>query len=529
MKRNYIFMRAFSTVSSLTMVSRLMGLFRDILFAAYLGAGIIADAFLIAFLFPNIFRRLFAEGAFTAGFVPLFNTVLKKEGQKEAIRFVEEVFSLLVCILLIFIIIVIILMPLLIIIIAPGFLSIPNQIEYTTDLARITFPYLFFISLVSLQSGVLNAFGRFASAAATPIILNLTLILSLVFAIINDFNIAVTLCWGLLVTGLLQFLWLHHFIRSLDISIKFIKPRFNERIKLLLQKILPLAFGAGLYQINLIVDKLIATLVSAGAVSWLYFADRINQLPIGVVGVGIGVALLPLLSKKIQDGENEQAIESQNRAIELGLMLSIPASIGIFILSFPIVSTIFERGLFSPLDRNAVASALAAFSSGLPAYILIKSIVPGFFSRHDTSTPFKIASLCMIVNILLNLLLMHPFGHIGIALATSLSSWLNAMLLAYILIKRKHLKLDKLFYFRLPRIIFSSLVMAGIVFISLKCFVNEFVIFYDINKPMVMDELKRTFHLTVLILIGLISYAISLILSGGININELKVFIKQKK
>ena len=529
MKRTYLFMRAFTTVSSLTMVSRLIGLLRDILFAAHLGAGIVADAFLIAFLFPNIFRRLFAEGAFTAGFVPLFNSVLKKSGEEEAIRFVEEVFSLLVCILLVFISIIIIAMPLLIIIVAPGFLSIPNQIEYTTELARITFPYLFFISLVSLQSGVLNAFGKFAAAASTPIILNVTLILSLVFAIMNNFNIAITLCWGLLITGLFQFLWLYKFLRNLGISIKFIRPRFTQRIQVLLKKILPLAFGAGLYQINLIVDKLIATLVSAGAVSWLYFADRVNQLPIGVVGVGIGVALLPLLSQKIQSGEAEQALESQNRAIELGLMLSIPASIGIFILSFPIISTIFERGLFSSLDRDAVATALIAFSTGLPAYILIKAIVPGFFSRHDTSTPFKVAALCMVVNILLNIILMYPFGHVGIALATSLSSWLNAILLAFILNKRKQLILDDRFYYRVPRIIFSSAVMGGVVFLSLKYFLSEFGIFYDINNPMLIDEFRRTLLLILLILIGLISYASSLILTGGLNMNEFKNLTARNK
>ena len=261
----------------------------------------------------------------------------------------------------------------------------------------------------------------------------------MLFSVATGADVARALVWGVSLAGVIQFLWLTWRIRAVGMPLGLIRPRLSPRVRQLLLRILPVVFGASLYQLNLLIDKIIATLVAVGAVSWLYFADRVNQLPLGVIGVGIGVALLPMLTRSIQGGYEVDALATQNRAIEISLVLTLPATAGLLALAEPITAVLYERGAFTPADRQAVGAALAAFAAGLPAYVLIKALVPGFFGRQDTATPVKISVFAMVVNIVLNIILMRPFGHVGIALATAIAAWLNAGLLGYVLVRRGHL------------------------------------------------------------------------------------------
>jgi putative peptidoglycan lipid II flippase len=451
-------LRAVTTVGSYTLLSRITGFARDILIAAYLGAGAAADTFFIAFQFPNLFRRLFAEGAFAAAFVPVFSGLLEKEGRARALEFAEEAMGALAALLALFSAAMIATMPWIIPVIAPGFVE-TGEMDRATELARIAFPYLFFISLVSLQSGVLNALDRFAAAAATPILLNLTLIAFLLTAVGLNGEPAIFLAVGVSAAGVIQFAWMWAACRRAAARLKLVRPRLSREVKDVLKRMAPLALGVGVYQINILINNALATLVSAGAVSWLYFADRVNQLPLGVVGVAVGVALLPMLSRQIQAGDEAAAMSNQNRAVEISLLLTLPAAVGIAMLAGPIAATLFERGAFTATDREATAAALAAFSFGLPAYVLVKALAPGFFSRYDTATPVKISVVALVANVVFALVLMRFFGHVGIALATSLSAWINTAALAVVLMRRRHFRIDARLKRRLPRIILATAVM----------------------------------------------------------------------
>lgn len=514
-------LRAFATVSGMTLISRVTGFVRDILVAGVLGAGLVADAYLIAFQFPNLFRRLFAEGAFSAGFVPIFSEKLERDGRSAARQFAEEAFAVLALSVLVLVLVMMIIMPVALFAIAPGFDRIPGQMERATELARLAFPYLFFISLVSLQSGVLNALDRFAAAAATPILLNLTLIAAVSFAVTTGIEPAFALSLGVSLAGVIQFAWLTWRVRAAGLPIRWVRPRLTPQVKTLLRRILPVVFGASLYQLNLLVDKIIATLVAVGAVSWLYFADRVNQLPLGVIGVGIGVALLPMLSRAIQAGRETEAANAQNRAIEISLTLTLPAAAGILVLAGPIAAVLYERGAFTSTDRDAVAAALAAFAGGLPAYVLIKALAPGFFGRQDTATPVKISAFAMVLNIALNLILMRPLGHIGIALATALAAWVNAGLLAWVLYKRGHWLPDERLRHRLPRIVLSCGVMSAVVLVGMTVLSAFAGPLFGTPGQAAGDELPRAVGLAVLIGCGGATYAISLLVSGGAAMSDL--------
>lgn len=467
-------LRAFATVGSYTLLSRSTGFARDILTAAYLGAGAAADAFLVAFQFPNLFRRLFAEGAFSSGFVPIYARLLQRKGVDEARAFADAAYSLLAIVLVIFCLIMMLAMPWVLLLIAPGFKEIPGQIDRATELARIAFPYLLFISLVSLQAGVLNAAGKFASAAAVPVFLNLSLISFLLGAVFFDGDVARALAWGVPAAGLIQFLWLKFHTGRAGVAIAFRRPQLTPEVRDLLGRMLPVAFGAGIYQLNLVINNILATVTAVGAVSWLYYADRVNQLPLGVVGVAIGVALVPLLTRQIEAGNAEAALANQNRAIEVCLLLTLPAAVGIGILAEPITATLFQRGAFQAKDRDAVSAALMAFSSGLPAYVLNKALTPGFFARHDTSTPVKISAAALVSNVLLSLALIGPLGHVGIAVATSVSAWINVAALAFVLWRRGQLKADARLLARTPRLVAAAAVMAAALAGGLTAIVAQF-------------------------------------------------------
>jgi putative peptidoglycan lipid II flippase len=452
--------RSIATVGSLTLVSRLLGFVRDILIAALLGAGPLADAFFVAFKLPNFLRRLFAEGAFNAGFVPMFARTLEGEGRAAAKAFAEQAQAIQVAVLIPLVLAAIAAMPWVIALMAPGFELGSIRYEGAVEFSRITFVYILFIALVALYGGVLNSLGRFAAAAAAPIVLNLCLIAALTLSALWLDAPAHALAWGVAAAGLLQFLWLRLAVAREDMAPALRRPRLSPEIKRLFWLILPGAIGAGVAQINLFIDVVLASLLPPGAVSYLYYADRVNQLPLGVIGVAVGTALLPLMARQLRAGQVAHAMHSQNRALELALLLTVPAAVALVVLCGPIVSVLFERGAFGGADARATSAALAAYALGLPAYVLIKVLTPGFFAREDTRTPVKIAIVCLISNVVIALALIWSLAHVGIALATALSAWLNAGLLARGLRRDDLLQPDAQLKRRLPRIVAASLAMA---------------------------------------------------------------------
>jgi putative peptidoglycan lipid II flippase len=458
--RHVTLVRSIATVGSLTLVSRLLGFVRDILIAALLGAGPLADAFFVAFKLPNFLRRLFAEGAFNAGFVPMFARTLEGEGRAAAKAFAEQAQAIQLAVLAPLVLLMIAAMPWVILVIAPGFE--PGSVRYdgAVELSRITFVYILFIALVALYGGVLNSLGRFAAAAAAPVALNLCLIGALLLSALWLDAPARALAWGVAAAGLLQFLWLRLAVRSADMALELRRPRLSPQIKRLFALILPGAIGAGVAQINLFVDVMIASLLPPGAVSYLYYADRVNQLPLGVIGVAVGTALLPLMARQLRAGQTAHAMHNQNRALELVLLLTVPAAAALIVLCQPIVSVLFERGAFGPEASRATGAALAAYALGLPAYVLIKVLTPGFFAREDTRTPVKIAIVCLIANVVVALSLIWWLAHVGIALATAFSAWLNTCLLARGLRRDGLLQPDDQLKRRVPRILGVSAAMA---------------------------------------------------------------------
>ncbi len=460
-------LRSVATIGSYTLVSRVMGFLRDVLTAAILGAGPVADAFFVAQRLPNLFRSLFAEGAFSAAFVPLFAGTLAAQGRERARIFAEDALAVLLAALVIFVIAGEIFMPALMHLMAPGFGDDPAKFALAVDLARITFPYLLFIALVALQGGVLNSVDRFAAAAATPTLLNMFLIGALLLMRRYHWHDGRALAWAITAAGLAQFLWLMFSCARAGLALRLPRPRLTADVRRTLAIMGPGALGAGMTQINLMISTALASFLPGGSVSYLYYADRLNQLPLGVVGIAVGTAILPPLSRHLRLGEDEAAAATQNRGLELALLMTLPAATALVVLAHPILAVLFQRGAFGAADTAATAAALAAYALGLPAFVLIKVLAPAFFARQDTATPVKIALAAMAVNLILTLLLMQFLAHVGIALATSIAGWVNALTLLSLLIRRRHFALDRRARRSLPRIAAAAFGM-GLVLTLLR-------------------------------------------------------------
>ncbi|MBK8908446.1 MAG: murein biosynthesis integral membrane protein MurJ [Rhodospirillales bacterium] len=513
-----LLLRSIATVGGLTMVSRLFGFARDILIAGALGAGPVADAFFVAFKFPNLFRRLFAEGAFTAAFVPLFAGKLETDGKEAARRFAEQTLAVLVWALALIVAVMEIAMPVAMLVFAPGFVADPAKFDMTVLFARITFPYLLFVSLTSLYAGILNSLGRFAAAAATPILLNLCLIAAiLAFAPLLP-TPGHALAWGVPVAGAVQLAWLVANCRAAGVSLRLRRPQMTPQVATLLRRALPVAIGAGIYQINLLVDTVIASLLPSGSVSFLFYADRVTQLPLGVVGVAVGTALLPLLSRQVRAGNDAAAQHSQNRALEFSLFLTVPAAVALVVLAEPVVMVLFQRGAFDAEETAKTAAALAAFAAGLPAFILIKALTPGFFAREDTATPVKIAAAAAAVNVALCVALMGPLQHVGIAAATAASSWMNAGLLAFMLHRRGHLHIDDRLRRRLPRTLGSTALMAVVLYGMMAATAG----WLD------SDALQRTLALAAVVAAGLAAFAATAQVSGAGGLDDIRGMLRAR-
>ena len=511
-------LKSIATVGGYTLISRFLGFARDILIAAMLGAGPVADAFFVAFKLPNFFRRLFAEGAFNAAFVPLFSRRLASDGLQAAQIFATSVLSVMVAFLFVFVTLLQIGMPFLMYGFAPGFTDDPAKFQLAVELTRITFPYLLFISLVSLLGGVLNSLGRFAAAAATPIILNIVLIGALVGATPYLPTAGHALAWGVAVAGAAQFVWLAVACHRAGMPLPLRWPRLTPGVRRVLRLMLPGAVGAGVVQINLLIDIVIASILPTGAVSYLYYADRVNQLPLGVVGIAIGTALLPLLSRQLREGATDEARNSMNRGIEVALLLTVPAAAALLVIAEPIITVLFQRGQFSADTATATGQALMAYAVGLPAYVLVKVLAPGYFAREDTATPVKIAIVCVAVNVVLNLVLIQFLGHVGIALATAASAWLNAFLLAAILRKRGHHRFDGRLRDKSVRIVLASALMAGSLWLAMVFIGSAF----DAAAPL------RIGALAALIAGGLGVYAGLAVVTRAVVLSDLKSMLSRK-
>lgn len=457
-------LRKIASVGGWTLASRVLGFVRDMLTAQILGTGAVADAFFVAFRLPNNFRALFAEGAFNAAFVPMFAGKLAQEGREAARRFAEQILSVLLASQLILLVLFLAIMPWFMHLYAPGFASDPAKFALTVEFTRITFPYLLFVVLFSLNGAVLNSIGRFAAPAAAPILLNLCFIGALVWLTPVLPTAGHALAWGVLAAGAAQFLYLAFDSRLGGMSLGLpVIPRVTPEVRQFLRVLGPAALGAGVVQINLFMDTLIASLLPTGAVSYFYYADRLNQLPLGVIGIAIGTVLLPELSRRLKVGDAASALSIQNRALELSLLLTLPCAAAFLVAGEPIIRVLFQRGEFTALATEQSARALMAYALGLPAFVLLRSLLPGFHARGDTATPVKVAACAMIANVGLKLAMMGPLGVTGIALATSLSAWANVAGLGGLLVHRGLLSFDPRFRRALPRVLGITAAMAAVM------------------------------------------------------------------
>ncbi len=499
-------LRSVATVGSYTLVSRLLGFVRDILTAAILGAGPVADAFFVAQRLPNLFRSLFAEGAFSAAFVPLASGALA-EGGKPAVRdFAEEAFAVLFAALLVFVLLGEIFMPMVMSVVAPGFGADPAKFELVVTMARITFPYLLFISLTALQGGLLNTVDRFAAPAATPILLNLFLIAGLLSMAWFGRGEGQVLAWALSAAGVAQFCWLMASCIRAGVGLRLRLPRLTLRVRETLKIMGPGVFGAGVTQINLLISTALASLLPGGSVSYLYYADRLNQLPLGVVGIAVSTAILPPLSRQVRLGDTEGAAATQNRGVELALLLTLPAAAALVVLAQPILAVLFERGAFGPTETAATAAALAAYATGLPAFVLSKVLAPGFYAHRNTRTPVRIAVAAMLLNLGLTVVLMQFLAHVGVAIALSVSGWMQALALLILLARHGHFRLDQRARSTIPRIAAATIGMS-LILVALRLV---------LAPAMSGSAMLRLAALAAMIAAGLLSFA-GLALAFGVT------------
>ena len=451
--------RSFFTVSSYTALSRVLGFIRDILIAKYLGSTVTADAFFVAVRLPNFFRRVLAEGAYSAALIPVFSgVVIDSKDDQEAADFVENTMSLLLFVTVSLTIIFYFGMPYIIQILAPGFSDNKEAFDLAVHFGKIIFPYLIFISLVAHFTSIMNVHGKFAAGSLAPSILNISFILSLFILTPQLPSAGHALSYGVLIGGLFQFILMYRAV------LNFYRPRIklpaiNARMKKFFVLFLPGIVGSGVIQLNIIVGTIIASLLPIGAISHIYYADRLNQLPLAIFGIAMGIVLLPSLSNAIKKNNQDEIQTTQNRSLEFCLFISIPSAIGLYILSKPIIHILFERGAFLSEDTFYTSNVLSMFALGLPAYILIKVLVTCFFAREDTKTPLYVSIVSVAVNVVLSLILIQSMREMGIALATTISAWLNILLLYAILKIRDNIILDSQLISHGIKIVICAIIM----------------------------------------------------------------------
>lgn len=429
------------TVGGFTLLSRITGFIRDIILAAILGAGPVADAFFVALRLPNHFRAIFAEGAFNAAFVPSYARIREQNGAQRAALFADRVFTLLLASQILLLAVALVFTPAVLDVLAPGFRKDPGRFTLAVELTRITFPYLLLITLVTLYGGILNALQRFAAAAAAPILLNLSLILALALAAFFP-SAGHAAAWGVFAAGIFELLLVAGEAWRVGALAKFRWPEFDADVKQFFRALAPATVGSMGVQVAMFADTIIASFLPAGAISALYYADRLNQLPVGVIGIAAGTVILPEMARRLAAGDAAGAAHAQSRAVELTLLLSIPCLAAFLVIPELIMRALFMRGAFSAADAAAAGHTLAAYAIGLLPFVLIRSAVATFFARGDTETPVKAALIGAAVNIACKILLMGPLAQVGLALATSIGAWINLVLVVYFAHRAGHMTID---------------------------------------------------------------------------------------
>ncbi len=509
--------RSIATLSGFTVLSRIMGFIRDVLIAATMGAGPIADAFFVAFMLPNVFRRLFAEGAFNAAFVPTFSRILARDGREDACEFAEQILAVLATILIILIIVVEIACPWVVYLVASGFDQ--HNHNLAVEFTRVTFPYILFISLAALYTGVLNSFHKFAAGAAAPILLNFTMIVALWFFADSLGTPGHALVWAVGVAGVGQLIWVQMASKRIGVDLKVRMPQLTHPVKRLMRLMIPGALAAGVIQVNMLIGIQFLSYLPSGAVSFFFFADRVNQLPLSLVGVAVSTALLPALSQQLELRKPEAALATQNRTLEFSFMLILPATLALFVLSEPMIGALFERGALAREQVIETAKVLSAFALGLPAYLMVKIFSTSFFARHDTKIPLQGALLGVLTNVVFDVLLIVPLQYVGIALATAIASWVNAGWLIYKLQQRKFFTPDERLQSRFPRFIVGCIAMAGILEIMARVW----------HDPLHSTELYRAVALVGIIFIGMFVYGVAIYWLKALDISELRSNLTLRK
>jgi len=509
--------QSFFTVSSYTALSRVLGFIRDIFIAKYLGSTVTADAFFVAFRIPNFFRRVLAEGAYSAALIPVFSgIVLESKDDPEATDFVENTMSMLLIVTVMLCVLFYFGMPYVIQVLAPGFSANKEAYDLAVHFGKIIFPYLIFISLVAHFTSIINVHEKFAAGAFVPAILNISFILSLFFLTPHLSSAGHALAYGVLIGGILQFVFMYRAV------LEFYKPhlripKINNKIKKFFILFFPGVLGSGVIQLNIIIGTIIASFLPVGAISHIYYADRLNQLPLAIFGIALGVVLLPRLSKAIKQNNQTDINIIQNRSLEFSLLIALPSAVGLYVLAYPIIHILFERGAFVLEDTFFTANVLSFFALGLPAYIIIKILVTCFFAREDTRTPLYISIISVISNIVLSLMLIQSMREMGIATATAISAWINAGLLYLILHLQSKIILDSLFFKKIFKIIIATTILAFIASYLSK------TLFIEMND---ISMLIKIIYLIGIIAICKIIYLGLIIMLKVLSFSDLKGYIK---
>ena len=499
------FVKSSSIVTVMTFLSRVLGLARDFIIARYFGANDLSDAFLVAFRIPNFFRRLFAEGAFSQAFIPILADAKAKESDEEVQTIINHISTKLLSVLMIITLIAVILAPVVIFLFAWGFYfkSDTTQFYLASDMLRITFPYLLLISLTALSGSILNTYDNFSVPAFTPVLLNISIILSAIFLSQYLETPIMALAWGVLFGGVAQLFFQIPFLLKIK---KLPKIRFghHESLRTLKKRMIPALFGVSVSQINLLIDTMIASTLVAGSVSWLYYSDRLLELPLALIGIALATVALAKLSNYYAKNDSKGFKDTINKALLYGLLLGIPSCIGLVMLSEELIITLFQYEAFDAYAAKKSSLSLQAYGSGLMAFIAVKVLAPVFLSRGDTKTPVKAGIVAMTSNILLNLILAHYFGHVGLAAATSISALINASLLYYFLLKQSVFKFSSAFYKMLYKVILASIIMIVYIYFSAS----------SIDQYLQVSMIERVIMTSETIIISALIYFFILYLLG---------------
>ncbi|TFG91994.1 MAG: murein biosynthesis integral membrane protein MurJ [Syntrophobacterales bacterium] len=508
--------KAAGVVGLATLLSRVFGFIRDVVVAGFFGAGLATDAFFVAFRIPNLLRRLFAEGSLTIAFIPVFTEYLKKKSREEALELASIAFTLLSIVLALVSVAGILLSPWIVMVMAPGFTDVPDKYALTVFLTRLMFPYIFFISLVALCMGILNSLRHFAAPALAPVILNVCMIAS-VFALRGFFaDPILSLAVGVMAGGILQLVMQFPFLLKVGVRLK---PNFrfsHPGIKRIERLMLPAVFGAAVYQVNIFIGTILASLLPEGSVSYLYYADRVVELPLGVFAIAVGTAALPSFSEQAAEEDYERLKRTISFSLRLILFVTIPAMVALIILRVPIISVLFQRGQFDAASTVFTAQALLYYAVGLWAFSCIRVVVSAFYALQDTKTPVKIAVVALLVNVVMSVALMFPMRHSGLALATSIASAVNIVVLTVLLGRRVGRFLQKDFWTSVLRTTLAS----GVMWVSIAV----------VNKTLGWDSAgafsERLLFLTMAIAVGFVVFALSSFILGS---SEVKALLRMKR